>query len=103
MLKQTMDSTDSTLGEIVSSFLHEFLSAYIQEFEQVSDIFRLGIQLKFNRPFSEECYKLLCVIFFGKGKYSRLMKTFKVNWVKQKDNLLEIFHYQRPQRMFKTQ
>ena len=69
--QQTMDSTDSTLGEIVSSFLHEFLSAYIQEFEQVSDIFHLGIQLKFNRSFSEECYKLLCVIFFGKGKCSQ--------------------------------
>ena len=77
--EQTMDSTDSALGEIGSSFLHEFLSAYIQEFEQMSDFFHLGILLKCYRPFAEGCYNLLCVIFSGKGKYSRLTKTFKVN------------------------
>ena len=37
--ERTMDSTDSALDEIVSSFLHEFLSVYIQEFEQASDFF----------------------------------------------------------------
>ena len=46
--EETMDSTDSALDEIVSSILHEFLSVYIQDFQQVPDFFfQLGIQLRF--------------------------------------------------------
>ena len=40
--EETMDSTDSALNEIVSSFLPKFLSIY-PRFEQVSDFFHLGI------------------------------------------------------------
>ena len=77
--EETMDSIDSALDEIFSSFLHEFLSVFEQDFEQVSDFFHLRIQLKYYRPFAEECHNLSCLIFFEKGKYSRLTKNLMVN------------------------
>ena len=53
--EETMDSTDSTLDEIVSSSCINFC-LYIKNFELVFDFLDLGIQLKFYRSFFEESY-----------------------------------------------
>ena len=48
--EENIDSTDLALGEVVSSFLHEYLS--------VCTRFSLGVE--FSRSFAETYYNVLC-------------------------------------------
>ena len=73
-IEENVDSTDSALDEIVSSFPCMNFFLHVQDFEQVPFFFHLVMQFKLYS------YHLLCAISFA--KYSRLTNNLNVNWVK---------------------